>query len=205
MALMNIGGNYYDKYHSRNPVARWLMKGFLRNFDNLVAQSGAQTAYEVGCGEGHLSIRLASRGLSVVGCDIDSVIVEQALENAKVAGVEVSFSNSSIYDLETKIIGNPDLVICCEVFEHLEEPQNALDVIVNVAPYYVLVSVPREPIWRILNMARGKYLSDLGNTPGHIQHWCNRTFLKFLQRRLDVIAIVQPLPWVMALCKIRTN
>jgi hypothetical protein len=30
--------------------------------------------------------------------------------------------------------------------------------------------VPREPIWRIGNMARGRYLGDLGNTPGHIQH-----------------------------------
>ena len=28
------------------------------------------------------------------------------------------------------------------------------------------VSVPREPIWRAANMARGKYLGALGNTPG---------------------------------------
>ena len=31
---------------------------------------------------------------------------------------------------------------------------------------HLLVSVPREPLWRGLNMARGAYLKDLGNTPG---------------------------------------
>jgi len=27
------------------------------------------------------------------------------------------------------------------------------------------VSVPREPLWRMLNMARGAYWKSLGNTP----------------------------------------
>ena len=38
----------------------------------------------------------------------------------------------------------------------------------------LLVSVPREPLWRGLNMARGAYMRDLGNTPGHVNHWSKR-------------------------------
>ena len=36
---------------------------------------------------------------------------------------------------------------------------------------HLLVSVPDEPLWRILNVARGAYIRDLGNTPGHVNHW----------------------------------
>ena len=37
------------------------------------------------------------------------------------------------------------------------------------AERHLLVSVPREPLWRMLNMARGSYWSALGNTPGPSQ------------------------------------
>jgi len=61
-----------------------------------------------------------------------------------------------------------DLTIACEVLEHLEDPGQALTEIDRVTKQSVLISVPQEPMWRILNMARGKYWSDLGNTPGHV-------------------------------------
>ena len=31
-----VAGNVYDKYHTRNPVARRLMDGFLQSFDALL-------------------------------------------------------------------------------------------------------------------------------------------------------------------------
>jgi len=61
--------------------------------------------------------------------------------------------------------------------------------------------VPREPIWRALNLARGKYVRDLGNTPGHLGHWSRRGFLELLGGRLEVVAVRTPLPWTMALCR----
>ena len=39
---------------------------------------------------------------------------------------------------------------------------------------------PREPLWRGLNIARGAYLKDLGNTPGHLNHWSKRGFVALL-------------------------
>jgi 2-polyprenyl-3-methyl-5-hydroxy-6-metoxy-1,4-benzoquinol methylase len=64
-------GNYYDKYNTRNPVARALMQGFLKSFDELVAMAGSPgAALEIGCGEGELSMRLARVGWQVRGCDI---------------------------------------------------------------------------------------------------------------------------------------
>ena len=53
-------------------------------------------------------------------------------------------------------------------------PEATLAEMARVARRHLLVSVPREPLWRGLNMARGAYLRDLGNTPGHVNHWSKR-------------------------------
>ena len=161
MTTPNVAGNYYDKYHTKNPIARWLINGFLRAFDDLAVQSGAKAAYEAGCGEGHLSIRLAKSGFDVAGCDVDSGIVERAVENARIARAKVLFNVASLYDLDAKVVANRDLVVCCEVLEHVDDPQKALDVISKLTSRYVLISVPREPIWRALNVASGKIFKIL--------------------------------------------
>src|SRR5262245_61578010 len=77
-AYANVPGNYYDKYNTRNPVARYLMSGFLKSFDALAERTGVRDAYEVGCGEGHLSMRLCDRGWAVRGSDLEAVSVEAA-------------------------------------------------------------------------------------------------------------------------------
>jgi len=66
--------------------------------------------------------------------------------------------------------GPGDLVIACEVLEHLDAPDQALSELQRVCRGQALVSVPNEPLWRMLNVARGKYWRSPGNTPGHLQN-----------------------------------
>ena len=73
-----------------------------------------------------------------------------------------------------------------EVLEHLEDTEAAVNVLAQIATPYLVVSVPREPLWRILNLARGAYLKDLGNTPGHVQHWSTASFLRLLEPALKL-------------------
>lgn len=194
-------GNYYDKYHTRNPIARALMNGFLRSFDSLVDSTGEPvSAFEVGCGEGELSIRLAQRGIRASGMDIAADAIREARLRVAQAGVQVELSTGSIYQLDTDK-NRAELVVCCEVLEHLEDTNAALDKLHALCGKWLITSVPREPIWRALNMARGKYLSDLGNTPGHIQHWSRDQFLGLLRTRFRVREFRTPLPWTMALCE----
>lgn len=197
------GGNIYPKYQTRNPVAQLLMRNFLRTFDRLVSMTGAGKAHEVGCGEGFLSIRLAQQGFSVRGSDTSAAIIEVANSSAAKAGLHVEFQKASIYELN-RTNDAAHLIVCCEVLEHLPDPAAALDVLSELADPFLLVSVPREPIWRVLNVCRGKYVGSLGNTPGHIQHWSSEGFLSFLGRRFDVIQAARPLPWTMALCRLKS-
>ncbi|MGL3606259.1 class I SAM-dependent methyltransferase [Rhizobium sp. G187] len=196
----NVPGNYYDKYNTKNPIARYLMDGFLRSFDELTALSRSKRSYEVGCGEGNLSLRLRERGWEVRGSDLETVSVDEANMACAARNYPPLFYQRSLFDL-TPEEAACELVICCEVLEHVPDTHRALETLRNLATPYLLVSVPREPVWRVLNMARGKYLQDLGNTPGHIHHWSSRTFIKEIEKIGDIVSIKQPLPWTMVLCR----
>jgi 2-polyprenyl-3-methyl-5-hydroxy-6-metoxy-1,4-benzoquinol methylase len=196
-----VHGNVYDKYGTHNPVARRLQSGFERAMDELLARAGRPASVlEVGCGEGHVTARLARRfpDARVIGRDVSPEVV--ALASRLHPGLR--FEARSIYEPGD---GDErwDLVVACEVLEHLDDPDRALDAIARVASGCVFVSVPREPLWRILNLARARYLRDLGNTPGHLQHWSRGAFLALLGRRFEVLDTRAPLPWTQALCRVR--
>ena len=194
-------GNYYDKYRTRNPIARWLMQGFLLDFDRLSSSIPSGPVLEVGCGEGELSMRLAARGHRVRGCDVSADVIDEARGRARSAGLAVEFWQCDIQDL-TEQDAAP-LVVCCEVLEHLRDPQAGLERLALLARPWLIVSVPREPLWRAMNMARGKYLGQLGNTPGHLNHWGRGAFLSQLRERFDIVETASPVPWTMALCKVK--
>ena len=195
------GGNVYDKYGTSNPISRRLVAGFMSDLDELVDRTGAREAHEVGCGEGELSIRLARRGIRVRGTDAFPQVLEEARRRATAAKVEVDFETAPVEEL------GPDqdaaeLVVCCEVLEHLEDPAGALEVLAGLARPWLIASVPREPLWRALNLARLSYVGALGNTPGHLSHWSKRRFERFLGERFEVVDLRSPVPWTMALCRV---
>ena len=197
---VNVPGNLYDKYNTKNPVARRMVAGFVTNFLDLAGQTGVRDAFEVGCGEGMLSLELLRRGWDVRGADLEESVVALANASADAEGFGKRFAVEDIYGL--KADSSASLVVCCEVLEHLPNPERALDILVGRADPWLLVSVPREPLWRILNMARGKYLSRFGNTPGHIQHWTRRQFVSMVSKRAEIVEIRSPLPWTMLLCRV---
>jgi 2-polyprenyl-3-methyl-5-hydroxy-6-metoxy-1,4-benzoquinol methylase len=196
------GGNHYPKYTVCNPVARRLVDGFLAALAQLAQRSGARLVHEIGCGEGFLSTTLAERGFTVRGSDLSPSAVAIARRRAAELGLPVSFRVADLYALMPEPDG-AELVVCCEVLEHLADPARALGVLARLAQPHLIVSVPREPLWRILNMVRGRYWRALGNTPGHLQHWSTRSFLALLERQVEVLEVRTPLPWTMALCRRR--
>jgi len=195
----NIEGNYYNKYESTNPLVCMIMNGFLSALLDLAKKCGAESSYEVGCGEGKLSAYLSKNGFSVRGSDVGTEVVEEANRAAGALDGLKPFIVKNIYDMNRS--DTADLMLCCEVMEHLETPERALRKLSEIAPAFVLFSVPREPLWRLLNMLRGKYFLSLGNTPGHIQHWSTRSFIDLVGKYFEIIQIRNPVPWTMILCK----
>jgi 2-polyprenyl-3-methyl-5-hydroxy-6-metoxy-1,4-benzoquinol methylase len=89
-----------------------------------------------------------------------------------------------------------------EVLEHVPEPEETVAEMARVARSHLLVSVPREPLWRGLNLARGAYVRELGNTPGHVNHWSKRSFVSMLRRHGTIEEARSPFPWSMVLVRL---
>lgn len=64
--------------------------------------------------------------------------------------------------------------------------------------------MPREPLWRIGNLLRRRYVAELGNTPGHVQHFSARSFVRLCSRHLDLEAVATPLPWTFVRGRVRS-
>ena len=194
-------GNTYDKYGTSNPVERRIMAGFLRALDTALPPAGVSSVLEVGVGEGDVSERVRARypAASVVGVDLPdgTLAAEWArrdLHNAFASASRLPFADRRF-----------DLVLAIEVLEHVPDPAAALTEIARVARDAVVLSVPCEPLWRVLNLARGKYVRDFGNTPGHIQHWGPRSFSRLVGEHLDVTQVHRPLPWTMVAARRRSH
>jgi 2-polyprenyl-3-methyl-5-hydroxy-6-metoxy-1,4-benzoquinol methylase len=199
-----VAGNVYDKYGSEHLIVRKLMKGFETALTDLVRKAGPTSLHEVGCGEGYWVLKWQQEGIVARGSDVSSRIIDVARANAIEREVHPSlFQAKSIYALDSEQ-DEADLVVCCEVLEHLERPEDGLRALQRVTGRYLILSVPREPLWRAMNLARGKYVTALGNTPGHLQHWSKSGFIKMASRYFEVVEIKTPLPWTMILCRQQT-
>jgi 2-polyprenyl-3-methyl-5-hydroxy-6-metoxy-1,4-benzoquinol methylase len=195
-------GNTFDKYGSTNPVVRKLMAGFESALAELFELAAPGSVLDVGCGEGVLTYEWARK----LG---DGRIVGIDLDDPKLAAEWETRSRSNLQYLTMKAQNLPfadgeyELAAAIEVLEHVPDPLHTLSEMARVASGHLLVSVPREPLWRGLNMARGAYLRDLGNTPGHVNHWSRKSFVATLARYGEVLEVRSPFPWTMLLARVR--
>ena len=196
-----VTGNTYDKYGSSNPVVRRLMAGFEAALEELFAQADPRSLLDVGCGEGVLVHRWAERlgEKRVVGIDLEEESLQAGWSRRQAPNLEYR----TMLAKDLPFAANEfDLASAIEVLEHVPDPQRTLAERARCAERHLLVSVPREPLWRTLNVARGAYIAQLGNTPGHLNHWSRRSFERLLSRYGKVVAARSPFPWTMLLVRL---
>jgi ubiquinone/menaquinone biosynthesis C-methylase UbiE len=196
-----VTGNTYDKYNATNPVAKLLQRGFERNLEDLLASTEPQSLLDVGCGEGVLTQRWATQlaPRRVVGIDLDDPLI--AAEWAKRTAPNLTYIAQRAEALPFAD-GEFDVATAIEVLEHVPDPAQTLAEMARCAARHVLVSVPREPLWRAVNMARGAYWPELGNTPGHVNHFSKSAIVSLCARHGDVIETRSPFPWTMVLVRV---
>lgn len=194
-------GNTYDKYGSTNPVVRRLMSNFERTLGELFTQAAPTSVLDVGCGEGVLTHKWAAAlgDRRIVGIDLDDEKLKAEQATRRAPNLEYRVMKAEHMPFAENEFGMASAI---EVLEHVPDPAHTVAEMARVARDHLLVSVPREPLWRGLNMARGAYLKDLGNTPGHVNHWSKRSFVKLLAQHGEVVEARSPFPWTMLLVRL---
>lgn len=188
--------DFSSKYLKSNFVVKGLIRSFYASAKSMVSGIDANNVLEVGCGPGfstqYLREFLGSRHLEA------SEYEAELVAEARKRNPGIAVRQESIYGLR-RSDHSFDLVIAFEVLEHLENPEAALRELQRVTSKYCLISVPQEPLWRILNACRFKHLKNLGNSPGHVQHWSKKQFTHLVGKYFEIIAVKKPLPWLMIL------
>ncbi len=196
-----VTGNTYDKYGSTNPVVKRLMARFEATLEELFEAADPQSLLDVGCGEGVLIHEWAGKlaDKRVVGIDLEEESIQAGWAQRQAPNLEYRIMKAEDLPFAD---GEFDVATANEVLEHVPDPEHTVAEMARVAERWLLVSVPREPLWRGLNMARGAYLKDLGNTPGHLNHWSKRSFVKLLSQHGEVVQARSPFPWTMLLVRL---
>lgn len=197
-------GNTFDKYGSTNPVVRWMMRGFKKSVWELLDQASPQNVLDVGCGEGIMAEAIVKRypQVNVTGIDLEDDALKAHWRARQLDRLSFCTGIAEGLPFEDHSF---DTITSLEVLEHVQDPEASLGEMARVASDWLVLSVPREPLWRGLNMARGAYLSSLGNTPGHLNHWSRTNFVKLVSRFGEVVEVRSPLPWTVLLVDVSSR
>lgn len=217
------------KYESKNPLKRFLLSRFLKKIGELILPLKVESILDAGCGEGFTIKYLKSLKLpkelppspstsSGFGEAMPACVPRQARdygEASKFYGIDlneaaISEAKKRVSFAEFKVasvynIPYPpsffDLVICCEVLEHLEKPEGVLSELSRVSKKYLLLSVPNEPSFSISSLFSGQYISRLGKHPEHVNFWSRKDFVYLVKKYFSIIKVETSFPWTIILCK----
>lgn len=194
--------DFSGKYEDSGFIAKYLVNNYFKAVKRLLSKTNnVTTAHEIGIGEGLSTLRL-DRMVENLSA---SEYVEELLNIAKKNNPKINIFQESAYQLRYKN-SSVDLVFLLEVLEHLDYPELALEELKRISKKYLILGVPREPLWRFLNICRLKYLKDFGNTPGHLNHWSKRSIIRLIEKKYgQVIAVKSVIPWTLILAKKRNN
>ncbi|HEY1063936.1 MAG TPA: class I SAM-dependent methyltransferase [Candidatus Saccharimonadales bacterium] len=201
--------DFAHKYteEGQGKVGGKLIDNYFKSVSKLVDASDIATrskarAIELGAGEGFSTERLRTMLPKTVTLEA-SEYVEALVPRAQKRNPKVKFRQESVYEIQAKD-DTYDLIFLLEVLEHLDYPDKALQEIARVLKPdgYLVLGVPREPLWCSLNMARGKYLTHFGNTPGHFNHWSSIMLKRFIGKHFGTVLVTRkPLPWTQVLAQ----
>jgi ubiquinone/menaquinone biosynthesis C-methylase UbiE len=191
---------YKEKYTNSNILTKKILKNFFVKIKKIVCpiKNELNNILEIGCGHGYSTYELSKicNTTGLEASDLDPLLVQ----DAKLQNPDIKITNESVYNLN-RDDASFDLVIILEVLEHLQFPDQALAELCRVSKKYCIISVPNEPLWRILNMARGAYWYEFGNSPGHVNHWSKAGINRLVSKHFKVLKVTTSIPWTLLLAR----
>lgn len=193
-------------YSLGNPVIKRLLANFIEKIGDLLLSIGApkMKGLDAGCGEGHMLGRLYERGALGKLSAVDVSHEHLGYANNQYPYFDYSAASLTHLPFPDKSF---DYVLSTEVFEHLKNPQLALQEVKRVSREgaYLIISVPFEPFFHWGNILRGKYWSRGGYTPDHCNLWHSNEFKTFVSQAVHIekAYTFQTFPWMLCKCRFK--
>jgi len=184
------------KYETHNPLVAYAIQRFLSSIKDMLSGVHPKTVLDVGCGEGIVLKHTSDCGTDVFNVGLD--ISKSAVKIAKHINPKKSFCVADAAHLPFKS-SSFELVMCCEVLEHLDEPEVVIEECGRVSSKACLSSVPNKHLFRLANMLRLKNLSRWGEDKEHRHAWTKNEFVELMSRDLHVCEVRQLTAWVIVL------
>ena len=107
---------YYKLLHRLNPIRlEYILSRCSLDKKNVL---------DIGCGGGILSEELCKQGAKVTGIDSSSKSISIAKQHAKQNNYDIKYINKSIFEITD--LGIYDFIICFEMIEHINEPNDLI-------------------------------------------------------------------------------
>jgi len=191
-----------NKYQCGQSFAVHRIGAFSERLFEMVSQVDHARILNLGCGEGFDMNKLfRDRPIQFdFGCGLDSNINSLMYSRKLLADFEFHPINGDIEHLPVKL-DSFDLILCLEVLEHLDDPDQVLREISHRFNGHCLFSVPNEPLYRLTRMfLLRKNIRQLGNHPEHLKNWSKRAFCLFVGRYFVLDSVLTTFPWTIVLC-----
>jgi 2-polyprenyl-6-hydroxyphenyl methylase / 3-demethylubiquinone-9 3-methyltransferase len=131
-----LGDGWWDQRNPLNVLHGSMTPGRMSYLREVLARAGAGSdgrprTLDVGCGGGFLAEELARLGHRVVGVDPSLVSLRTARRHAAGGGLQIDYRHGVGEDLPA---GDAefDLVLCCDVLEHVDDPDAVVAEIARV-------------------------------------------------------------------------
>ena len=184
------GRDHYDQIYKTqlHAEAKWLRIGAIekaRSIQLLLSRNAIRprTLLELGCGTGAVISECKRLELASEFHAID--YSSEAIKYLESQQLGIHCAVADITDPNFELKQRFDTVVLSHVIEHLEEPSQFLQTVIQKVPFrYLIVEVPLEDLW--LSSALWRFRSSVlranrkSNVPGHVQFFSRKSARELL-------------------------
>ena len=193
----DTGKRHRHKYENSNYIHQLVLGRFIDAMARELKPLSHGRTLDFGCGEGFFLWQLYRRGVhfaDLTGLDLRL----DALAEAREMLPEYHFVQADLLAYAPPEAPF-DLVIASEVLEHLPSPEIYLEKLIRLARGTLLLTVPLEPWFHLINLARGRDIRHFGNHPEHINQWGIRSFQEFIEGRATIARKYTVFPFIISI------